>query len=191
MFENPVAAIIFFSVIGTVILGLILLGIYHWRHILFNGYMRVIFVGEDRRIAGALIKADESDRSFDLKVFGKEHTYSLDRDRIYRVGRWRIPTAYYVFGNSVPIDLLQTGKESEVSAIEFAQVAGNTVTRDLLSAFLPEFLNPQAIFFLTIGVVVLGFVIFGVFTNQKFNEVEKLFPTPTPATQPGRNFEIE
>ncbi len=178
MFQDPVAAIIFFSVFGVVVLIIIATIVHQFRYVIWSGYMRVNFTGEDRRGVSFVIKANSSDSNFELKVFDKVHKYELERDRIYRTGRFRLPTAYYVFGDSEPIDMLKTGEKSDVSAVEYAQVARNTVTRDLLSAFNTQLLSAQNIFLITIGVVAIGLLALGIFTNQKFETLTELHARP-------------
>jgi len=184
---NPVAiSFIVSGVISTLII--IFMIVHSLRHVIWSGYMRVVFAGEDRRISGALIRIDDSDHDFEINQFGKVHKYGIDRDRIYRAGRFRLPTAYYKFGEAEPLDMLRTGLESKVSSLDYAQVARNTVTRDLLQAFDTKFLSAQNIFMMTILIMAGGLLLLGVFVNQKFDQmakyhgigVETVAPTPPP-----------
>lgn len=179
---NPVAVVgIGLGVIAFVAIAVLV--VHHFRFVIWSGYMRVVFTGEDRKIAVRIIKADESDRDFEIEVFGKHFKYGIDRNRIYRIGRFRLPTAYYKFGDAVPIDMLKTGHESDVAALDYAQVARNTVTRDLLAAFDTKFLSAQNIFVLTILTIAGGLLMLGVFVNIKVDELKGLHTVPgQPAT---------
>lgn len=182
MFENPVVATVFISVIVVVIFSVGFAIIWPMRYVFRKGYFIAEFIGEDRRAGSTLIKADESDRDFEIQMFGKLFKYGIDKDRIYRFGRWRMPKSYYKIGDAVPRDLLDEGEDSEVAALDYAQVARNTVTRDLLSAFDTQFLSAQNIFMLTIGIVVAAVLILGVFVNQKFTELQDQISVPAPVT---------
>lgn len=136
--------------------------------------MRVIFVGEDKREFGVILKAHESDREFEITLYGKIHKYGLDGDRIYRSGRFRLPTSHYKVGDPVPLDMLRTNTISDVTALDYAQVARNTVTRDLLAAFDTKFLSVQNIFMFTMIAIAAAALGLGYFINTKFETMTEL-----------------
>lgn len=175
---EPVAL---FVLIGWAIVAVLLIAFalyWNFRFVIRRGFMQAVFVGEDRRIITYMVRVDDSDKDFEILMFGKSFKYGIDKTRIYRIGRWRIPTSYYKIGDAVPRDMLDTGQDSEVAALDYAQVARNTVTRDLLAAFDTKFLSAQNIFMLTIAIVAGGLVLLGVFVNQKFGELEDQINPP-------------
>lgn len=178
MFENPVVATVFISVIAIVVVTIAFAIFWPLRYVFRKGYFVAEFIGEDRRSGAVIIKADESDRDFEIEMFGKLFKYGIDKERIYRFGRWRLPKSYYKIGDAVPRDLLDAESDSEVAALDYAQVARNTVTRDLLAAFDTKFLSAQNIFMLTIGVIIGAVLLLGVFVNQKFGELEDQIAVP-------------
>ena len=185
MFSNPVAAAISITMISIGFLSILLFIVNHYRFVIWSGYMRLVFTGEDRNTQTVIRRVLDSDHDFEITHFGNVHKYSIDRNRIYRVGRFRIPTAYYKVGDAEPLDMLKTGEESEVSSLDYAKVARNTVTRDLLASFEAKFLSAQNIFIITLIVIVGAVVLLGVFVNQKFGELEKLHqPTVTNTGSP-------
>lgn len=179
MFNDPVAAGIFFGMLGIAVVGILFAIFWNYRFIIRKGYMRAVFIGEDRREGSVMIRVDDSDKDFEIEMFGKLFKYGIDKHRIYRFGRWRMPTAYYKIGDAVPRDMLDAKQDSEVAALDYAQVARNTVTRDLLAAFDTKFLSTQNIFLLTVGIIVAAILILGVFVNQKFSELEKAIEPQT------------
>ena len=174
MFSDPVALSVFISVIAFSVIGIAFALFWNFRFIIRKGYMIAEFTGEDRRVGAVIIKVDDSDHDFEITMFDKTFKYGIDKQRIYRFGRWRLPKSYYKISDATPRDMLDIEQDSEVAALDYAQVARNTVTRDLLAAFDTKFLNPQSIFLLTIAVIGAGIIILGVFMNQKFSELEDL-----------------
>ncbi len=162
--------------VGVVLIFLIL---HHYRFILFGGYTRVVFLSADENITSRHIKLDTKADSFELLQDGEEVKYGIDSDCIYKTGRFRMPIIFYRLGDAEPINMRHPERETKVAAVDYARVAKNKVTKDLLEAFDESFLNPQNILLITIVVIGIGILGLGVFVNSKFDKQnELLFPEP-------------
>ena len=147
------------------------------KYIIWRGYFRAIIVCEDGDIIIRTPRLKLSDTDFTLKVKGKLDTYHIieqDDDgnrRVYRIGRFRIPTSFYNAHQSEPIDMQNLRKQSEVSATRYREIAKNTVTSQLLNAFSENPLREAMALMLAILVIMGGMLILGYFLNSRIEVI--------------------
>lgn len=93
------------------------------------------------------------------------------RQRIYRVGKFRIPKAYYIAHRSEPIDMLALKLESKVSATKYQELAKNTVTSQLLKAFTPAKMSEALSLILAVAVILGGILLLGYWMNSRIEQL--------------------
>jgi hypothetical protein len=90
------------------------------------------------------------------------------------MGKFRIPTSLYYAHRAEPIDLKGLKIESKISATRNAELARNTVTSQLLTAFTESGLREAMVIFLGVIVILGGLLILGYWVNTKFEELAGL-----------------
>lgn len=114
-----------------------------------------------------------SDEAFTRTVKGKLDRYDILPERVYRLGRVRLPKSFYNSHCAEPIDMRNLRMESKVSATRAAAIAKNTVTSQLLNAFNENPLVETMMFILGIGIILVGILILGYFLNSKLTTLQE------------------
>lgn len=153
------------------VLGFIGLGVYKYRYTLWSGYFKASFIGSDGRTFDRIFRIKHSDMEFITKYRGEFHTHGLDKEVIYRSVKWRLPHAYYHCGVYAPIDMNKLKFNNVVASARYNELASNSVTKDLFTAFNPTILSTTSAVMIGTTVVIIGLLILGYFINEKFTEV--------------------
>lgn len=91
--------------------------------------------------------------------------------RVYRTGRFRIPKAYYIAHRYEPINMLELKMQSKVSATRYRELARNTVTSQLLTAFTENPMREAMAFMMGVIVILGGILVLGYFLNSRIETV--------------------
>jgi hypothetical protein len=157
--------------------------LWKFRFVIWKGWFRAIIECEDEDVIIRTIRlksskknptASEQDECIWLTVKGVRDRYDIIPDRVRRMGKFRIPTAFYYAHRSEPIDLKALKIESKISATRNAELARNTVTSQLLTAFTESGLREAMVIFLGVIVILGGILILGYWVNTKFEELAGL-----------------
>lgn len=100
--------------------------------------------------------------------------HNMSNRRIYRQGRFRLPTAFYNAHQAEPIDMQNLRKFSGVSATRYNELAKNTVTSQLLNAFNENTMREAMIYMMAIVIILGGMLILGYFLNSRLNTIVEL-----------------
>lgn len=171
--------------------------LWKFKYVIWKGWFRAIIICEDGDILIRTFRLKTSDTEFTATIKGKVDTYQIvdneARDeiaakqdkvnetpnpnynptnrRIYRIGRFRIPTSFYNAHQTEPIDMQNLRKYSVVSATRYRELAKNTVTSQLLTAFTENPMKEALMIFLGVVIILGGMLIMGYWFNTKIEEV--------------------
>lgn len=172
------AFIIVASVIGFgLVFGFIL---WKFKYIIWKGWFRAIIECEDEDILIRTVRmkksklSGEQDQCIWLTVKGVKDRYDIIPDRVRRMGKFRIPTSIYYAHRAEPIDLKVLKIQSQISATRNAELAKNTVTSQLLTAFTENPLREAMAIFLGVVIVLGGLLILGYWLNSRLDTIIEL-----------------
>ena len=137
------------GIIGGMILGSVIIIAWDTITALRQDRLRIFIIDASRTIKRSTVKY--ADNIFTIG----ERTYTVDPDRIYKTGLFRIPTAFYVQDDIEPKDFLDPKARSKFSAKEFNERTTNHIVKDIIAAFQEPFLSPTMSFIL-VAVAVVG-----------------------------------
>lgn len=172
------AFIIVAGVMGfSLIFGFIL---WKFKYVIWKGWVRAIIECEDGDILIRTVRmkksksSGEQDQGMWLTVKGVKDRYDIIPDRVRRMGKFRIPTSVYFAHRAEPIDLKTLKMESKISATRNAELAKNTVTSQLLTAFSENPLREAMAIFLGVVIVLGGIIILGYWLNSRLDTIIEL-----------------
>ena len=172
------AFIIVASIMGaSLTIGFIL---WKFKYVIWKGWVRAIIECEDGDILIRTVRmkkaksTGEQDQAMWLTVKGVKDRYDILPERIRRMGKFRIPTSVYYAHRSEPIDLKALKIESKISATRNAELAKNTVTSQLLTAFTENPLREAMAIFLGVVIVLGGLLILGYWLNSRLDTIIEL-----------------
>lgn len=151
--------------------------LWKFKYVIWKGWFRAIIECEDEDVQIRTIRLKKSklpgeqDTCIWLTVKGVRDRYDIIPDRVRRMGRFRIPTSFYYAHRAEPIDLKEIKIASEVSATRNAELARNTVTSQLLTAFTENPMKEALMIFLGVLIILGGMLIMGYWFNTKIEEV--------------------
>lgn len=153
---------------------------YRCRFIIWKGWFRAIIECEDEDVIIRTLRmkglslAGTQDQAIWISVKGVRDRYDIIPDRVRRMGKFRVPTAFYYAHRSEPIDLKELKMQSQISATRNAELARNTVTSQLLNAFTERFSKEQMMILVATGIMVLSVLMLGYFLNSKLTSISNL-----------------
>lgn len=165
-----IAGLCGFSLIATFL-------IWRLKYVIWKGWFRAIIECEDEDVLIRTIRmkrsklTGEQDEAVWLIVKGVKDRYDIIPDRVRRMGRFRIPTSFYYAHRAEPIDLKVLKMESKISATRNAELARNTVTSQLLTAFTENPMREAMAIFLAVAIVLGGILILGYWLNTKLESI--------------------
>lgn len=162
------------SFLGGIVLFFILYHRVGLKYILHKDWFRAEFIGADGRAFAHTFRTKESDKEFTRKINGKLHAFGKDDACITTVTKYNIPKSYYVIGKYEPINMKTASVNSAVSSQRYAELARNTVVKDLLNAFKPVKLDTVTAFMILGAVVLGGLLILGWYINQRIEELKAI-----------------
>ncbi|MBW8035456.1 MAG: hypothetical protein FVQ79_07450 [Planctomycetes bacterium] len=96
-----------------------------------NGYIRVLFLGLDDTLRGSYVKGKQN-----YFTIGRKR-YEINQGQIYRQGRFRTPTLFYLDNQAVPISLRPNmdDKTWKLSAEENHERMESHIAREIVTSF--------------------------------------------------------
>lgn len=172
-------ALIIIVWLGTMFFMIMGFVAWKFRYYFLTGRMRVRIMGELGHERVKVIKVESTDEFFDMKIFGELRRFNIrqnnsDATYIFYTGGERMPTSEYVATDPEPRS--RRGISSDVSSVRYRQVATQKVVFDLLTVFKKPKITTTGAMMIILGVMLVGFLMLGVFFNQKIKEI-------TPQTQ--------
>lgn len=148
------------------------------RFLIWKGWFRAIIECEDEDILIRTVRMkpskklpSEQDQCVWLTVKGVRDRYDIIPDRVRYMGKFRIPTSFYYAHRAEPIDHVSMKMDSKISATRNAELARNTVTSQLISAFTENPMREAMAVFLAVVIVLGGILILGYFINSKMETI--------------------
>lgn len=157
----------------TFIIGGGMLFGWKYRYHFLSGRMRVDIIGENNRSIVRVIKAETSDKNFEIEIFGEKRMFEIRRNRLYTSGTERMPKAYYYANSATPRDMsVVTG--NVVSPVRYREVAKQKVVSDLINAFKKQTIDNAQALMIMAAIFLLGLLVLGGFLYSQIDEQNKL-----------------
>lgn len=87
--------------------------LYQWAYPVFHPkHIRIYIMHDSRRIESYYVKMDD-DQTVNISFQGKKHSYNVEPNRLYTLGRFNVPTAFYNYGTATPLDYMEAKVDVE------------------------------------------------------------------------------
>lgn len=118
------------------------------------GRMRAVFIDSNKSITAKMVTLQDNGKSFRIK--NQRAKYQVVAAAVARSGMFRIPTSYYIQGNTEPLNLLTMKAEVSLLATDFEEATETHVAADIIDKFSDPILTPLTGLIIVIIVVIIA-----------------------------------